>query len=1060
MEDVEKFAKNFGFVEFSLGGGGARNVRAETAQEAPQEAPQIIEVAIPSARTKTITGFVYDETGDGIPGSTITIKGSSRGVVTDLDGSFKIDVSPTDVLEVSFLGYDTYSATVGDKTEFVIPLKPKANELDEVTVVAFGRQKKSSVVGSIETIRASDLRVPASNLTSAFAGKIPGMISYQTTGEPGADNAQFFVRGVTTFGYKNEPLILIDGFEASSDDLARTQPDDIESFSILKDAVATALYGARGANGIIMVNTKPGHEGKVKLNVRVETNVSQPTAMPQMLGAEEYMRMYNEAYSSRDAGMGAYYSEQKIQSTINGENPMVYPNVDWYGTLFNKQTYNTKVNLNISGGGQVATYYVSGGYDKESGLLKVDKRNNFNSNIDIDRFHLRSNVIFKLTKSTTLDTRIQGRFDRFSGPYNSASNIFKNVMDANPVDFPAVYEPDNANQYTKNALFGNAFKSGNDLKTNPYAQMVLGYEDRNESTISAQATLQQDLDFITENLKFQLKGSINTWSLYSSKRNYVPFYYAISAYNQVDETYTLSNLNTDGRASLSDVYPGRDASSHYYFEGRLNWDRKFGDHSVGLMTVGIMEENLLTGGNSLSIYETLPERNMGNSGRLTYDYDNRYFLEFAYGFNGSEKFTGQKQFGFFPSFGTGWLASNESFWDPMKDIISTLKLKFTYGKVGNDAIAERKDRFWFLSDIAVGSGGSYRWGQTFMTQYGGYLTKRYANPDITWEVSTKYNLGLELGFLKDEALKFQIDVYRDTRDKIYRKRENLGSTLGLEAEISGNVGKAQSQGIDASLDYKQFFGTDLWVTGRANLTYAVNEYLRLDEKNYADEYLKHIGQNINQGYGLIAERLFVDQAEIDNSPEQTFGPYLAGDIKYKDVNNDGVINDNDIVPIGYPTVPEMQYGFGLSAGYKDFDLSFFFQGNARVSLFIDATTTGIAPFIDRRNAMSIIGEDHWSPTNQDPYAFWPRLAVGPQENNQQASSWWARDASFMRLKSAEFGYTFKGLKKVGLEAGRVYLSTENLFVISAFKLWDPEMGNNGLVYPLNRRFNIGLQLSF
>jgi TonB-linked SusC/RagA family outer membrane protein len=451
---------------------------------------------------------------------------------------------------------------------------------------------------------------------------------------------------------------------------------------------------------------------------------------------------------------------------------------------------------------------------------------------------------------------------------------------------------------------------------------------------------------------------------------------------------------------------------------------------------------------------------MGNSGRLTYDYDNRYFAEFAYGYNGSEKFTGSKQFGFFPSFGAGWLVSNESFWESMKKVVNTLKLKYTYGKVGNDAIAGRADRFWFLSDIAIGSGSGYRWGQTFMTQYGGYNTVRYANPDITWEVSTKYNLGLELGFLKDEALKFQVDFYRDIRDKIYRQRENLGSTLGLEATISGNVGKVQSQGIDASLDYKQFFGKDLWVTGRANFTYATNKYLRLDEKNYADQYLHHIGQNINQGYGLIGERLFVDEAEIANSPRQDFGPYLPGDIKYKDVNGDGVINDNDIVPIGYPTVPEMQYGFGLSAGYKNFDFSFFFQGNARVSMFIDAGTTGIAPFIDRRNAMSIIGEDHWSVTNQDPYAFWPRLAVGYVANNQRASTWWVRDASFLRLKSAEFGYTFKGLKKVGLESGRVYFSTENLFVLSPFKMWDPEMGNNGLAYPLNRRFNVGIQLSF
>ncbi|WP_262482206.1 SusC/RagA family TonB-linked outer membrane protein, partial [Candidatus Symbiothrix dinenymphae] len=413
----------------------AQSIRAE----APQEAAQIIEVAIPSTGTKTVTGFVYDETGEGVPGSTITIKGSSRGVVTDMDGSFKIDVSPTDVLEVSFLGYDTYTVTVGDKAEFVIPLKPKSNELDEVTIVAFGKQKKSSVVASIETVKVSDLKVPSSNLTSAFAGKIPGLISYQTSGEPGADNAQFFVRGVTTFGYAKSPLILVDGFESTADDLARMTPDDIESFSILKDASAAVLYGSRGANGIILVTTKSGREGKPKINARVDVNVSTPTALPEMIGAVEYMQLYNQALQSRYPDRDVYYDEQKIQSTIRGENPMMYPNVDWYDMLFKQQTVNTRANVNVSGGGAVANYFVSVGYENENGLLKVDNRNNFNTNIDINRFNLRNNVIFKLSPTTTLDTRLQARYEKYTGPSVSAGDIFNQVMEGNPVDFPVVY---------------------------------------------------------------------------------------------------------------------------------------------------------------------------------------------------------------------------------------------------------------------------------------------------------------------------------------------------------------------------------------------------------------------------------------------------------------------------------------------------------------------------------------------------------------------------------------------------------------------------------------------
>jgi TonB-linked SusC/RagA family outer membrane protein len=1019
------------------------------------------------AQNINIKGKVIDTDGNALAGAAVVIQGTTTGATTNDDGDYLINSIPKgSVLEFILVGYVTQQIKVtGDKTVINAIMLEESESLDEVTVVAFGRQKKSSVIASVESVKMSDLKIPASNLTSAFAGKIPGIISYQTSGEPGADNAQFFVRGVTTFGYKSEPLILVDGFEATSDDLARLQPDDIESFSILKDASATALYGARGANGIILVSTKSGHEGRAKVSARIDTHVATPTQMSQFIDGVEYMKLYNSARISRDPTLGAYYSEQKIQSTKSGENPMIYPDIDWYDELFNNYTVNTKANINISGGGAVATYYVAGGYDKETGLLKVDKRNNFNNNIDINRFHVRTNVIFKLSKTTSLDTRIHGRFERQSAPYTSASDIFRMVMNANPVDFPAVYEPDAANKYTEHTLFGNAF-IGTNMKSNPYAEMVRGYGTTSENTFTAQATLAQDLDFVTKGLKLQVKASANVWSKYSQKRRYNPYYYNIESYNQITGEYKLFNLNpTTANAYLSNsVESGRDANGQYYFEARFNWDRKFGNHSVGFMTVGMAEEKLVSGGST--IYETLPERNMGNSGRLTYDYDTRYFFEFSYGYNGSEKFTGSKKFGFFPSFGGGWLVSNEAFWTSLKNAISNLKLKATYGLVGNDAIASLKDRFFFLSDIQLG-GGSFFWGESFRNSYSGYTINRYANPDINWEISEKYNLGLEMGFFKDEALKFQIDFFKDVRSRIYWARENFPSTAGLEATISGNVGKAESRGIDASLDYQHFFNKDFWITGRANFTYATNKVLEKDEKNYSDEYLKRVGHNINQQWGLVAERLFVDDAEIQYSPSQDLGSiYKAGDIKYTDINGDGTINTNDAIPMGYPSVPEIQYGFGLSAGLKNFDFSFFFQGNARVSFFINSTATsssttqGIAPFASRRNALAIIARDSWSEDNPNIHAFWPRLSTEPMQNNTQQSSWWLRNGSFMRLKTIELGYALPGIQKIALQSSRIYVSVENVFVISPFKLWDPEMGSNGLGYPLNRRFNIGLQLSF
>jgi TonB-linked SusC/RagA family outer membrane protein len=667
-------------------------------------------------------------------------------------------------------------------------------------------------------------------------------------------------------------------------------------------------------------------------------------------------------------------------------------------------------------------------------------------------------VVFKLSKATTLDTRIQGRFERYNGPYISASDIFEEVMDANPVDYPAVWRPDAANRYTRNVLFGTAAGAPD----NAYAQMVRGYENRDETTITAQATLSHDFSRWVEGLKFQLKGSANVWNYYSAKRSYNPYYYALLNSNPNTGDYTLYCTNPENEsAMLGDVEASRNSSGHYYFEARLNWDHKFGAHTLGFMTVGMMEEYVLTAGSSSSIFETLPERNLGNSGRFTYDYDERYFLEFAYGYNGSEKFANKHRYGFFPSIGAGWLVSNEAFWDRLKTPVPTAKLKFTYGLVGNDAIAGRSGRFFYLSNISLQSSTSdntVAWGKAYNNRHGSYSITRYGNDDISWEVSTKLNVGFELGLMKGEPLKIQADWFTDVRNKIYMNRANLPSSAGFSAQIDGNIGKVKSQGFDASADYQHFFNNDFWLMGRGNFTYATNKYLTLDEPNYKYGYLSKVGQNINQQWGYVAERLFVDNAEIANSPSQTFGLYQPGDIKYKDVNGDGIVDSDDQIPMGFPTMPEIQYGYGLSAGYKNFDFSFFFQGNARVSFFINSQA--IAPFSNHRNALKIVADDYWQETDPNEHAFWPRLSVSPLENNTQQSSWWLRDGKFMRLKTLEVGYTLPDMTKLGIKTCRAYFSGENLFVVSPFKMWDPEMGNNGLAYPINRRFNAGVQVSF
>ena len=1013
------------------------------------------------AQSKTITGSVREAgTNEMLPGVSVVIAGTTRGVNTDVNGEFSINAAVGDTIRFSYIGKKPVSEVVGARNVMEIVLYDDEMMIEEVVVTAFGQSKKSNVASSIESVKVSDLRVSASNLTSALSGRIAGLVSYQTSGEPGADNAQFFVRGVSSFGYKADPLILIDGFESTTDDLARLRVDDIESFSVMKDAAATVMYGARSANGIISVTTKKGYEGPARISSRIDFNIATPTQSIKFLDGVTYMRLYNEAQLTRNPNFSAFYDEQKIQSTARGDNPMIYPNVNWYDALFNKQTNNQKAYLNVSGGGQIASYHVSTGFDHETGLLKVDRRNNFNNNININRATILSNVTFKLGRTTTLVTKVDGRFERYTGPAISANNIFTAVMQSNPVDFPFIYEPDEAHRDVEHILFGSTFVANAGIKINPYALMVMGYEDRNETTLSAHATLDQDLGFLLKGLTASLKVSARTWSRYSSTRAYSPFFYALEKYDQITGEYSLFEMNpTSGSPYLGDIMPGRDANGSYYYEGILRWRQNYGKHDLSVTAVGIAQENLLTGGNSISIYETLPEKNLGVSGKVTYYYDEKYLFEFIFGYNGSEKFQGTNQYGFFPAVAAAWHINKESFFEPLTPTISALKLRGSFGMGGNDAIAGRSGRFFFLSDISYGGGG-YKWGNIYTNSYRGYYINRYANPNITWETSTQGNVGLEIGLFKNEAVKFNVEYFKEVRSRIYMMRENFPQSAGLEAPISGNVGKMQKNGFDGSIDISHSFTRDFWIQGRANITYYHNELLELDEKNYPDEYLKRKGYAWDQQWGLIAERLFVDEHEILNSPKQDFGEYQAGDIKYKDVNGDGVVNVNDRVPMGYPTKAEIQYGFGFSLGYKQWDLSAFFQGDARVSMFIDAGAGGIAPFIGQRNALPLIADDYWSETNPNPHAFWPRFSTVPITNNTMQSSWWLRDASYMRVKQVELGYNLPGWNFIHMQRFRIYFMGENLFTFSKFKLWDPAMGRNGAQYPPNKRYNIGIKLDF
>ena len=1019
------------------------------------------------AQTKTVKGVVYEEeTGQTLPGATISIEGSTRGVIADLDGAFEISgIKPTDKLKVEFSGKEPQIITVGDGTNFLIRMKDQANELDEVTVVAFGKQKKESVIGSITTVDVSTLKVPSSNLTTSLAGNVAGIIAYQRSGEPGQDNADFFVRGITTFGANTSPLILIDNIELTTTDLARLQPDDIESFSIMKDATATALYGARGANGVIYVTTKRGQEGPAKIFARFETSISQPTSNVELADPVTYMKGYNEAISTRDPLGELMYTFDKIEQTGKpGANRIIYPANDWYDMLFKDFSTAYRTNISARGGGKVARYYVTGGFTEDTGILKVDKRNSFNNNIDQKTYTLRSNVDINVTKTTQLAVRLTGNFTDYTGPLNGGDAVYRQVVHSDPVLFPAYYPADDDHVGIQHIMFGN-YKDGS--YSNPYADMVRGYRDYQRSQMIAAVEINQDLGFITKGLKFMTLFNLTRLSSYAVYRSFAPYWYMMDRYDSYTGEYHVNRINETGTDYLQYSEGAKTITNTMYSESRLNYARDFGRNAVTGLLVLTAREELTANAGSLQL--SLPSRNAGLSGRFTYGWDKRYFAEFNFGYNGSERFHKSHRWGFFPSFGGAWVISNEPWFKKAKKAVHNLKFRASYGLVGNDNIGDSSNRFYYLSQMNMTSGSRTAYfGETRNHSYSGIDVLRYANEAITWEKSYKTNYAVELGLFN--KLDIIAEYFTEHREDIFMKRADVPETMGLQAEIYANIGEAKAHGIDIQADYKQVWNKDFWTSARGNFTYSTSRYLVYEEPTYPESYRQHVGYSLKQTWGYIAERLFIDDEEAANSPsQQAFGSqYGGGDIKYTDVNGDGVITEADRVPIGMPTSPEIIYGFGASMGWKGLDFSVFFQGLANESFWINAggyesnNLGGTAPFYHNTQLLKAYADSHWSEDNRDIYALWPRYSSYANKNNAATSTWWMRDGAFLRLKQLELGYTlpYKWTKKARIEGLRVYLQGNNLLCWSRFKLWDPELAGSGLNYPIQRTFNIGAHVTF
>ena len=1007
-----------------------------------------------SQKKRLLQGLVKDEQGNPIIGASIQLKNTGTGVITDLDGLFQIQVTDKNsVIVISYIGYVTQEISVGDRSSITVQLKEDTKSLEEVVVTAFGAtQKKETMVGSIQQVRPAELKVPSSSLSTSFAGRMAGVIAIQRSGQPGADGADFWIRGKSTFGDATGVLIVLDGVEISSSDLNALDPEVIESFSILKDATATAMYGTRGANGVMIVTTKSGQDLlKPIINFRLETSMSQLTSVPEMVGGVDYMKLYNEALTTRGITTGLY-DDTKIRATEQGLNPLVYPNVDWYNEMFNKNAFAQRFNFNIRGGKKAVTYFMSASVKHDAGNLKSLSKDYFsyNNNINVMRYDFVNNLSIKATNTTKISLGLNVSLRDWKGPSAGVDGIFSMSREASPVDFPIVYPARNDKEiYTLwGGMSGGIYNNG---YRNPVAEYVVGYKKQFASTVNIR--LDQDLKMVTKGLKLHVLASFKNWSKTKTTRKAGYNQFEIDQYNEATGEYTLSRVGNEQKTALN-TEGAATGDRRIFIQAYLDYKRKFGVHDVNAML--LYNQDQLDNNKPDNLLSSLPRRKQGIAARLSYAYDDRYLAEVNFGYNGSENFAKNNRFGFFPSIALGYNISQEKFWEPISNVISHFKLRGSYGLVGNDGINER---YAYLEDIVLSSDKwKYTTGVNQNVNLQGPVWNRYYNPNLTWEVGKKLNVGFDMQLFHQVNLNF--DVFKEIRSKIYMQKVNtLPDFIGTgETKIYENSGKMKNVGFDIALDYNKQITKDFFLSFKGTLTYAHNTILERDEPPFQlYPNLSSVGYSRGQHLVYVADGLFRDQADVDSHAEQTLG-YIPqpGDIKYVDQpdangNCDGIINTNDRVYMGYPEDPEIVYGFGPSMKYKNWDFSFFFQGAARTSILM----SGFHPFGKNatRGVMKFIADDYWSESNPNPNAAYPRLTRDTNANNTVNSSYWLRNGAFLKLKNAEIGYTFKMF--------RAYLNGSNLLTFSPFKHWDPEMGGgSGMKYPTQRVFNIGIQFTF
>ena len=1019
-----------------------------------------------------VKGRVVDDDGNPVPGATVIIYGTTQGVATDSKGEYVLMAQPDAVLQFSFIGYKTETVALEGRTKVDVALKSESKDLDEAVVVAFGTQKKESVVSSITTISPMDLKSSSSDLTTQLAGKIAGIVGWQTGGLPGAlteeeMNTEFYVRGITSFqsGANRDPLILIDGVEMSKLDLARLAPEDIDSFSVMKDASATAMYGARGANGVILVTTKKGQEGSVYTSVRYEAVASMPTKQIDVVDPVTYMRLYNEALMTRDPLATPQYTAQDIQRRIDKNFPSwVYPANDWYDILFKDYNVNHRLGINIRGGSNVMQYYASVNYNRDMGMLKTDKLNEFDVNIKNSTLSFRVNLNVNLHPQIKLLYNSTTNWDKYHGPLNSVAEAYKLAFQADPVAFAPTYPADLTYNW-EHIRFGARYQGGE----NPYATIHQGYLERNRYSTTNQLEYIHNLSSLVKGLEVRARVALSQAGYYSIPYSTKPFFYRLQSFNESTGEHTLFAIDpqdSDRTIEMLEDNKQHTSETQLTYEVRAYHTAAWKDHQTSLTAVFNAQES--TSSEPSSFLESVEHRNLGFSMRGTYGYKDRYFLEGSFGYNGSERFAKKNKMGFFPALGAAYVISGEPWMQgPANSWLPFLKLRASWGKVGNDGIIERP-RFVHLQEVVESSVNSMIPG---LSTTDGWAVNNYPNEDIQWEINEQVNFGIEAKLFKG-IFEFTLDAYQQVRHNILSQRMTIPAQVGLANYQLDNIGKARGRGLDFSGKIQHAFTPDFWIILNGTFTYSKAIIQELDEADDTPEWQSRIGHEISQQVGFIDQGLFRDQAEVDNAPTQN-GNYGPGDIRYRDVDGDGTIGLTDAVHIGFPETPRIIYGFSGFLNYKNWEFNFAFQGSGSRGFFMDPSA--LSPFVNNHALLTEIYKSHWTEGNMVDRPFWPRLSTqsitvnNPQENwydvnnvEERKSTYFMRECSFLRCTALELAYNLPESirKKLRMQTVKFFGRVNNPFIISNFKLWDVELGETGFNYPIQKTYAVGLTVSF